>query len=348
MQRFRPKISLPPAYAQLSRVWCSPLRFAYRGNECFFRIGGCQTFTKGAILSFTWEQNVIYFLAPEDGLCEFLEPNLTNFDLNLLGDELRCLFLESFCEDILEIFSQFHETLKFNESHWSVQAVQNALYFDLYNTQKNLYRLYIAADNTDLATKFMEKIYRKNGHSEALVGSGCVFPFRLITGQARLSFDEIQSLRISDIILSQTSSGFVKFSYGKSAFFAEKQGQQFRVTGLLMKENDNDLPVGIMPDDDTELSQLELSNEVDKEVLTNTDTSTLQIGQLPVTITFEAGKKEITFEQLQQIHEGYTFELDQKPDEQVQMIANGHCIGQGEWVQINDHLGIRITHLFLK
>ena len=57
---------------------------------------------------------------------------------------------------------------------------------------------------------------------------------------------------------------------------------------------------------------------------------------------------QLSFEQLQQLHEGYTFELEQKPDEQVQILANGHCIGQGEWVQINDRLGVRVTHLSLK
>ena len=69
---------------------------------------------------------------------------------------------------------------------------------------------------------------------------------------------------------------------------------------------------------------------------------------LPVIIAIEAAKKELTFEQLQQLHEGYTFELDQKPDEQVQILANGHCIGQGEWVQINDRLGARITLLTIQ
>ena len=106
-----------------------------------------------------------------------------------------------------------------------------------------------------------------------------------------MTVEELKSLRVGDIILSQTPRDRVKFYCGKAAFPME---------------------------------------------------------QLPVVIAFEAGKKELAFEQLQQVHEGYTFELDQKPDEQVQILANGHCIGQGEWVQINDRLGVRVTHLSLK
>ena len=348
MQRFKPRISLSPAYVQLSHVWCNSLPFKHRGNECFFQIGGCQTFTRGAILSYVWEQNPVCFLAPEQSLCEFLETDLTGLDLNSFGEELRGLFLESLCEDICEIFSQFHETLKINESHWSVQPVQNTLYFDLCNGQKNLYRLYIADGSANAAPQLMEKIYKKNNYSEGLRGSACVFPFRLLVGQTRLSFEEIWSLQVGDIILSQTPSDRVKFYCGKAAFFAEKKGQQFCVTGLLMEEDNHDLPVGIMPDDDAESSALEGNNASAEGTSTNAEKPAFPTGQLPVVIAFETGKKEITFEQLQQVHEGYTFELDQKPDEQVQILANGHCIGQGEWVQINDRLGVRITHLSLK
>ena len=346
-ERFKPSISLPPAYVRLGNIWREPLPFKYRENECFFKIGGCQTFTRGAVLSYIWREKTVYFFAPEQGLCEFLEPELAGLDINALGKEFLNLFLETLREDICGIFLQFHETLKIRESHWSIQTIPNTLYFDWSNAEKNLYRLYIIEDGDNAAPQLMEKIHQKNGSTEGLSGNACMFPFRLLMGQARLTVEELKSLRVGDIILSQTPRDRVKFYCGKAVFFAEKKEQQFCVTGLLMEEENHDLPVGVMPDDDAELSELEGENAF-ADGSAEPEKAAFPMEQLPVVIAFEAGKKELTFEQLQQLHEGYTFELDQKPDEQVQILANGHCIGQGEWVQINDRLGVRITHLSLK
>ena len=177
-ERFKPSISLPPAYVHLGNVWRKPLPFKYRENECFFKIGGCQTFTRGAVLSYIWREKTVYFFAPEQGLCEFLEPKLAGLDINALGKDFLNLFLETLREDICGIFLQFHETLKIRESHWSIQTIPNTLYFDWYNAEKNLYRLYIIEDGDNAAPQLMEKIYQKNGSIEGLSGNACMFPFR--------------------------------------------------------------------------------------------------------------------------------------------------------------------------
>lgn len=123
---------------------------------------------------------------------------------------------------------------------------------------------------------------------------------------------------------------------------------------MIMDEN-NDLPAGIIPEetspdpeeDSEEIEETPQSLEEEtSEPVSVTGQDALQT--MPVTITFMAGEQTLSLEQVKQLHEGYAFELDKKPSDTLQILANGRCIGEGEWVQINEHLGVRITQLNLK
>jgi len=121
-----------------------------------------------------------------------------------------------------------------------------------------------------------------------------------------------------------------------------------------MDEN-NDLPAGIIPEE-TPSEPEEISEKIEEtpqppegeisEPVSVTGQDALQT--MPVTITFMAGEQTLSLEQVKQLHEGYAFELDKTPSDTLQILANGRCIGEGEWVQINEHLGVRITQLNLK
>jgi len=123
---------------------------------------------------------------------------------------------------------------------------------------------------------------------------------------------------------------------------------------MLMDEN-NDLPAGIIPEE-TPSEPEEISEKIEEtpqppegeisEPVSVTGQDALQT--MPVTITFMAGEQTLSLEQVKQLHEGYAFELDKTPSDTLQILANGRCIGEGEWVQINEHLGVRITQLNLK
>ena len=124
---------------------------------------------------------------------------------------------------------------------------------------------------------------------------------------------------------------------------------------MIMDEN-NDLPAGIIPEE-TPPETEEVSEEIEEtpqpqeeeetsEPVSVTGQDALQT--MPVTITFMAGEQTLSLEQVKQLHEGYAFELDKTPSDTLQILANGRCIGEGEWVQINEHLGVRITQLNLK
>ncbi len=347
MKLFRPNLCFSAAYASLTRIWCQAVPFLYHEKEYSLHLGSHQKFTRGAALHYSWNQTPVCFYAPEQSLCEFLEPTLAGIELQTLGEEMRDLFLSAMQEEFCEIFSQLHEPIEPKESYWVIQPIPNTFSIDFRQGQQNRYQLYIS-DQDDGTLQLLQHLYQQCGSVSQLKGSTLIFPFRLLVGQTRLTVEEVRSLKVGDILLTQTSKPYAKFYCGKAAFFAEPKEKQFCMTSLLMEEDTHDLPDGIMPDEDSELSELKEDKSNEPTEPKEAAKPTFPIDQLPVVITFEAGQKQMTLDQLQQVHEGYTFELDQKPEDQVQIFANGHSIGQGEWVQINEHLGVRITHLSLQ
>jgi flagellar motor switch/type III secretory pathway protein FliN len=72
----------------------------------------------------------------------------------------------------------------------------------------------------------------------------------------------------------------------------------------------------------------------------------LDLGALPVRLTFHAGRLLLPFGALAQVGAGYVFELDRQLDDQVITVhANDTPIAVGELVAIGDLVGVRITRM---
>lgn len=68
--------------------------------------------------------------------------------------------------------------------------------------------------------------------------------------------------------------------------------------------------------------------------------------ELPIKLVFELGRIELPLGQLQEIGPGHVFQLDRTLGEAVEIHAGGRRIGQGEIVQIDEQVGVRIVRLF--
>lgn len=71
------------------------------------------------------------------------------------------------------------------------------------------------------------------------------------------------------------------------------------------------------------------------------------IDQLPVKLEFIIGKKKLLFGELKILQKGYTFELDAKLDQPVEIVANGKSIAKGEIVRLDDRIGVRVLELLV-
>ena len=64
---------------------------------------------------------------------------------------------------------------------------------------------------------------------------------------------------------------------------------------------------------------------------------------IPVTITMEVGRSQISIRNLLQLNQGSVVEPDRVAGEPLDVLVNGTLIAHGEVVVVNDKFGIRLT-----
>ncbi|MGD6738849.1 flagellar motor switch protein FliN [Photobacterium leiognathi subsp. mandapamensis] len=67
------------------------------------------------------------------------------------------------------------------------------------------------------------------------------------------------------------------------------------------------------------------------------------IMDIPVTISMEVGRTQISIRNLLQLNQGSVVELDRIAGESLNVMVNGTLIAHGEVVVVNDKFGIRLT-----
>lgn len=82
----------------------------------------------------------------------------------------------------------------------------------------------------------------------------------------------------------------------------------------------------------------------DNEPITGEEKRKLDaILDIPVTISMEVGRSNISIRNLLQLNQGSVVELDRVAGEALDVLVNGTLIAHGEVVVVNDKFGIRLT-----
>ncbi len=90
----------------------------------------------------------------------------------------------------------------------------------------------------------------------------------------------------------------------------------------------------------TELDELsDAKHEISGDEKRKLDT----ILDIPVTISMEVGRSNISIRNLLQLNQGSVVELDRVAGEALDVLVNGTLIAHGEVVVVNDKFGIRLT-----
>ena len=88
----------------------------------------------------------------------------------------------------------------------------------------------------------------------------------------------------------------------------------------------------------------ELDDLSDDEPITQEQKKKLDtILDIPVTISMEVGRSQISIRNLLQLNQGSVVELDRVAGEPLDVLVNGTLIAHGEVVVVNDKFGIRLT-----
>jgi len=94
--------------------------------------------------------------------------------------------------------------------------------------------------------------------------------------------------------------------------------------------------------DEAQLSQLDELEE-DRDIGPVEKRKLDTILDIPVTISMEVGRSNISIRNLLQLNQGSVVELDRVAGEPLDVLVNGTLIAHGEVVVVNDKFGIRLT-----
>ncbi len=86
-----------------------------------------------------------------------------------------------------------------------------------------------------------------------------------------------------------------------------------------------------------------LENDADGAPMLSGENKLEAILDIPVTISMEVGRSNISIRNLLQLNQGSVIELDRVAGESLDVLVNGTLIAHGEVVVVNDKFGIRLT-----
>lgn len=66
---------------------------------------------------------------------------------------------------------------------------------------------------------------------------------------------------------------------------------------------------------------------------------------IPLSVVIEVGRLQMTVQKLLSLQPGNMLELDTRPEDAVDLVVNGKCIGKGELLLVGETLGVRILEI---
>jgi flagellar motor switch protein FliN len=82
-----------------------------------------------------------------------------------------------------------------------------------------------------------------------------------------------------------------------------------------------------------------------KEEEPEEEKKTLAPNEIPFVVNVEIAHLRMTVQQLMELSPGNQLSLGKEPDNLVDLVVNGKCIGKGELIRVGEVLGVRILHL---
>ena len=70
-----------------------------------------------------------------------------------------------------------------------------------------------------------------------------------------------------------------------------------------------------------------------------------KMANIPISLKVEVGQVRMTLAKLMELQAGATLDLNVDPEEGVDLVVNGKCIGRGELLRLGETLGVRILEI---
>jgi flagellar motor switch/type III secretory pathway protein FliN len=70
------------------------------------------------------------------------------------------------------------------------------------------------------------------------------------------------------------------------------------------------------------------------------------VAEMPILVTFEAGRKAMRLRDLETLQEGFIFECENPVQTSINICANGQLIGKGSLLNVEGRVGVRVTEIY--
>lgn len=108
-------------------------------------------------------------------------------------------------------------------------------------------------------------------------------------------------------------------------------------------EEDEDLELG-EKDEKTKASTTSPLSKISARPLAS-EKKPITPHDVPVTLVIEVGRIQISVGKLLELQPGNLLEVDVKPENGVDLVVNGRCVGKGELLRVGETLGVRVLDL---
>ena len=255
---------------------------------------------------------------------------------------------------IYDNFSRSNKCIQKNE-------VYHHLKFSLY-VEKEAYSVHIFTPDkieqpgtnmplSQTSTPWLEKLLPKIKTISTIV--------RINIGYININIQELELLQIGDVVLFDQSDATMKIGLGcrgtiHGIFRSLTNKAEFVVSRLepdlsATTRSKVHIPEIFGEDDmptNPNLEPAEPGSDSDFEIIENDENlSSHWLGDLPVQLTVEIARTNITAEQILMMKPGHVIELQRKPNDPINLTTDGKVIATGELVEIEDSLGVRILSI---
>lgn len=173
----------------------------------------------------------------------------------------------------------------------------------------------------------------------------------LTAGETKLSQDEWKKIREGDFVIMDHSSYYPKLNKGTfqlkvdntPLFLAKVKEDSIKLLDYAHYFEENTMEDEKI--EDTFEEPMEQSESASVSVEEASEPSMASPKSVPISLTVEVARIKMNLDKLLKLKPGNILELGIHPQQGVNLIANGKCMGKGELLQIGDTIGVKITKL---
>ena len=262
-------------------------------------------------------------------LSDELKNYAPNGELQKVPKQLQIELLETIFEPVIRFFEQHLDNeIKIQQLVFNTPSKSNRYSVKFQLLENNKIITIILVSNIKLAPLFLEKIKKlPRLPNTAWLTHQTRVHFEIAS--IFLSIEEIKQLTLSDVLFIEKSSYFQNHMlFIRIASGERYEAQQTSSNTLEFQSGDKVMS--------------ESSNNQMKEK------PIININDMPIRLSFDLGEESLTFKEITNLQPGYILNLKKPFSNIVKIRSQNQLIGQGEIIDIDSRVGIRITQLFNK